>query len=79
MAVPSSSDSASRLVSSLGTYSRTARREIRLASERVPGRLLLMGSITWGSEIAEVYDETYAALFEPSVLGPMVAAFEKLR
>ena len=38
-----------------------------------------MGSITWGSEIAEVYDETYAALFEPSVLGPMVAAFEKLR
>ena len=30
-----------------------------------------MGSITWDQELAEVYDETYAALFEPSVLGPM--------
>ncbi len=31
-----------------------------------------MGSITWGAEIAEVYDEAYAARFAPSVLGPMV-------
>jgi SAM-dependent methyltransferase len=31
-----------------------------------------MASITWDAEIAEVYDETYAAKFEPSVLDPMV-------
>ena len=30
-----------------------------------------MGSITWDAEIADVYDETYAGLSEPSVLGPM--------
>jgi hypothetical protein len=30
-----------------------------------------MGSITWGSEIAEVYDETYAALFGRSVIHPL--------
>jgi hypothetical protein len=28
-----------------------------------------MGSITWGPEIAEVYDKTYAAQSDPSVLG----------
>jgi SAM-dependent methyltransferase len=31
-----------------------------------------MGSIAWGSEIAEIYDKTYAAKFEPQVLDPMV-------
>ena len=31
-----------------------------------------MGSITWGQELAEVYDSTYAAEFEPPVLDPMV-------
>ena len=31
-----------------------------------------MGSITWDREIAEVYDKTYAAMFEPPVLGPVV-------
>jgi SAM-dependent methyltransferase len=31
-----------------------------------------MASITWDAEIAEVYDEAYAAKFEPSVLDPMV-------
>ncbi len=31
-----------------------------------------MGSITWGREIAEVYDTTWAAKFEPAVLGPIV-------
>jgi SAM-dependent methyltransferase len=31
-----------------------------------------MGSVTWGSEIARIYDRTYAAKFEPSVLGPVV-------
>jgi SAM-dependent methyltransferase len=30
-----------------------------------------MASITWGPEIAEVYDKTYAAQFEPAVVGPM--------
>ena len=37
-----------------------------------------MGSITWGSDIAEVYDETYAAKFEPSVLDPMVDVLSNL-
>jgi len=31
-----------------------------------------MGSITWGRDIAEVYDATTAALFAPSVLDPVV-------
>jgi SAM-dependent methyltransferase len=31
-----------------------------------------MGSVTWGPEIAEVYDRTYAAMFGPAVLGPVV-------
>jgi SAM-dependent methyltransferase len=40
--------------------------------------MLFMGSITWDSEIAEVYDETYAALFEPSVMGPMTGLLAEL-
>jgi SAM-dependent methyltransferase len=31
-----------------------------------------MASIVWDRELAEVYDRTYRATFEPSVLGPMV-------
>ena len=31
-----------------------------------------MASIVWDRELAEVYDQTYRAKFEPSVLGPMV-------
>jgi SAM-dependent methyltransferase len=31
-----------------------------------------MGVITWGQELAEIYDKTNAAGFEPSVLNPMV-------
>jgi SAM-dependent methyltransferase len=31
-----------------------------------------MGSIMWDREVAEVYDQTYRAMFEPSVLGPIV-------
>jgi hypothetical protein len=31
-----------------------------------------MGSIIWDREMAEVYDQTYRAKFEPSVLDPMV-------
>jgi SAM-dependent methyltransferase len=30
-----------------------------------------MASITWDQEIAEIYDKTYAAGFDPSVLDPM--------
>ena len=31
-----------------------------------------MGSISWGREVAEVYDQTYRAMFEPSALDPVV-------
>jgi SAM-dependent methyltransferase len=34
--------------------------------------LLPVGSITWGAEIAEVYDTTYAAQSAAPVVGPMV-------
>jgi hypothetical protein len=29
-----------------------------------------MGSITWSRDLAEVYDATYSAMFDPSVLDP---------
>jgi SAM-dependent methyltransferase len=31
-----------------------------------------MGSIIWDREMAEVYDQTYRAKFDPSVIGPIV-------
>ncbi len=31
-----------------------------------------MGSITWDRELAEIYDSTYAAEFEPALLDPIV-------
>jgi SAM-dependent methyltransferase len=37
-----------------------------------------MSSIRWDAEIADVYDETYAAMFEPSVLGPMADVLAEL-
>jgi SAM-dependent methyltransferase len=37
-----------------------------------------MGSITWGHELAGVYDRVYSAMFEPSVLGPMVGLLAEL-
>jgi SAM-dependent methyltransferase len=37
-----------------------------------------MASIVWGKEIAEVYDATYAALAEPSVVDPMVDLLAQL-
>jgi SAM-dependent methyltransferase len=37
-----------------------------------------MGSITWGPEVAEIYDKTYAAQFEPSVLDAMVGLLAEL-
>jgi SAM-dependent methyltransferase len=37
-----------------------------------------MGSIAWGRDIAEVYDETYSRLAAPEVVDPMVAVLEEL-
>ena len=37
-----------------------------------------MGSIIWGREVAEVYDQTYRAKFEPSVIGPIVDLLTEL-
>jgi SAM-dependent methyltransferase len=37
-----------------------------------------MSSITWGREIAEVYDQTYAAQFGPSAVGPVVGLLAEL-
>ena len=37
-----------------------------------------MGSITWGRDLAEVYDKTYAAKFEPSALAPTVDLLTEL-
>jgi SAM-dependent methyltransferase len=37
-----------------------------------------MGSIVWGPDVAEVYDETYSAKFEPSVLAPTVELLARL-
>ena len=51
--------------------------DIRLAAW-VRGRLAVMGSITWGPEIARVYNRTYAARFEPPVLGPVVDRLAEL-
>ena len=37
-----------------------------------------MGSITWGPELAEIYDKTYAVMFEPPVLDPMLGVLAEL-
>lgn len=37
-----------------------------------------MGSITWGPELAEVYDKTYSAMFGPSVLNPVIGLLADL-
>ncbi|HSR82629.1 MAG TPA: class I SAM-dependent methyltransferase [Streptosporangiaceae bacterium] len=37
-----------------------------------------MASITWGQELAQVYDSTYSAKFRPSVVDPMVAVLADL-
>ena len=37
-----------------------------------------MASITWGKEVAEVYDDTAASMFEPAVLGPTVDVLYEL-
>jgi SAM-dependent methyltransferase len=37
-----------------------------------------MSSINWGPEIAEVYDKTYAAQSEPSVIGPIINLLAEL-
>jgi SAM-dependent methyltransferase len=35
-------------------------------------------SITWPADVAEIYDKTYPAMFEPSVLGPMTSVLAEL-
>jgi SAM-dependent methyltransferase len=37
-----------------------------------------VGSIVWGREIAEVYDKTYAAMFQASVLEPVLDLLSEL-
>ena len=37
-----------------------------------------MGSIVWGPEVAEVYDKTYSAMFEPPVLGRVTGVLAEL-
>jgi SAM-dependent methyltransferase len=37
-----------------------------------------MGSVVWGREMAEVYDATYAAMEDPSVVDPMVDLLAQL-
>ena len=37
-----------------------------------------MGSITWGREVAEVYDATYSAMFDASVVDPTVEVLAEL-
>ena len=43
-----------------------------------PTHTCVMGSITWGREIAEVYDKAYAAELEPSALEPMLSLLSDL-
>jgi SAM-dependent methyltransferase len=40
--------------------------------------MVAMSSITWGPDIAEVYDATYAAQTDPAVLDPMVGLLAEL-
>lgn len=37
-----------------------------------------MGSVEWGEEIAEVYDDTSSSMFDPEVLGPTVDLLAEL-
>jgi SAM-dependent methyltransferase len=37
-----------------------------------------MASVTWDAALADIYDRTYSALFEPSVLDPMVGVLAEL-
>ncbi len=37
-----------------------------------------MGTVVWGEDIAEVYDETVATRFDPAVLGPTVDVLAEL-
>ena len=37
-----------------------------------------MGSVTWGRDLAEVYDATYSVMFEPFVLDPTVDRLAEL-
>jgi hypothetical protein len=38
----------------------------------------IVASTTWGQDLAQVYDSTYAAMFEPAVLEPTVDLLAEL-
>jgi hypothetical protein len=40
--------------------------------------MLAVGSIMWGRDIAEAYDDAYSAKFEPSVINPIVGLLASL-
>jgi hypothetical protein len=40
--------------------------------------MLAMGLIVWGPELAEGYDDVYAAMFEPPALDPVVDLLAEL-
>jgi SAM-dependent methyltransferase len=52
--------------------------ETRWLADAYERRLRSMASITWDSNIAQVYDETYAEMFDPAVLDPMVETLVEL-
>jgi SAM-dependent methyltransferase len=49
-----------------------------LAFSHARGSLMLMSSVTWGPELAAVYDATYAAMFAPSILDPTLDVLAEL-
>ena len=50
----------------------------RISRARLAAKGGSVGSVMWHKEIAEVYDETSAAMFEPAVLDPMVDVLAEL-
>ena len=48
------------------------------ATAAARARLSSVGSITWGRDVAEVYDEAYSAKFEQSVLDPTLDLLAEL-
>jgi len=61
-----------------GKSRRDAERGNRLGAQGPREDTRRVASITWDREIAEVYDATYAAMFEPSVLEPTTALLAEL-
>ncbi len=57
---------------------RVARCKMGVSTFESSARLVPMAAIVWGADIAAVYDRTYATLFEPEVLDPMVDRLAEL-